>query len=99
LRSGDPLNIEKKVTAAGAKFFDRNYQVWQYPGDVRYVFIDIEMNGNYKLIYALHDPRESSLSDWQAYLGKKGTVQESELDVDPYLDQENSFIGNDRKLK
>ena len=49
----------------------KDYQIWKYRGKVRavYVFVDVQMNGNYQLIYVRGDEMESSRPDFRRYLG------------------------------
>jgi GWxTD domain-containing protein len=52
------------------KFVRKDFQVWKYHGlnKAVYLFVDIQMNGNYKLVYAKNDEQESTLPDWSKYV-------------------------------
>ncbi len=81
IRMGVPDDISKRVTSDDTKFVQKDYQIWKYTKSGRsYVFIDIQMNGNYKMIYAKNDEKENSQADWQRYLGKN--FQEEDLEKD-----------------
>lgn len=81
IRNGYPDDIIKGSTPEDAKFIQKEYQIWKYTKNDRvYIFIDIQMNGNYKLIYAKNDDKENSLADWQSYMGKD--FDENDLEKD-----------------
>ncbi|RLC51045.1 MAG: hypothetical protein DRZ79_03400 [Candidatus Cloacimonadota bacterium] len=53
------------------KYTIKEYQIWIYrlPQDYRYIFIDFQGNGNYRLIYSKNDDDEITLTNWMNYLG------------------------------
>jgi GWxTD domain-containing protein len=73
LKNGAPNDIEKEQTSDDTKFVRKDYQIWRYTQtrNALYVFIDIQMNGNFRLIYVDNDDTESSNPDWQRYLGEE----------------------------
>lgn len=73
IKNGAPDDIEKEQTSDDTKFVRKDYQIWRYSlkKNAVYVFIDIQMNGNYKLIHVLNDDTEFSNPDWQNYLGSE----------------------------
>ncbi len=72
IRQGKPDEIEKGTSSDEARFVRKDYQIWKYQGRIRavYLFLDMQMNGNYRLIYVDGDPRESSNPDFLYYLGE-----------------------------
>ncbi|HNX01402.1 MAG TPA: GWxTD domain-containing protein, partial [Candidatus Cloacimonadota bacterium] len=83
LRYGAPDDIRKEVTSDDTKFVQKDFQIWKYSTSDRiYVFIDIQMNGNFKMIYAKNDDQERSQPNWQSYLGSD--YDEDELEKDSY---------------
>lgn len=72
IRNGPPSDIEKETTTDDTRFIRRDYQIWKYRGFNKavYLFIDIQMNGNYKLVYVDNDENESTNLNWRRYLGK-----------------------------
>jgi GWxTD domain-containing protein len=81
IRMGAPDDINKKVTSDDTQFVLKDYQIWKYTSSSRvYVFIDIQMNGNFKMIYAKNDEEERSQANWQRYLGKDFTEDDLEKD-------------------
>jgi len=71
LRNGPPSDIETDTSSDETRFVRKDYQIWKYYGAFKavYVFVDIPMNGNYKLIYSKNDEQESTFPDWRKYLG------------------------------
>ncbi len=71
LKNGAPNDIQKEQTSDDTRFVRKDYQIWRYTQsrNALYVFIDIQMNGNYRLIYVDNDDSEFSNPDWQKYLG------------------------------
>ncbi len=71
LKNGAPDDIDKEQTSDDTKFVRKDFQIWRYTQkrNALYVFIDIQMNGNYRLIYVDNDDTEASNPDWQRYLG------------------------------
>lgn len=72
IRQGKPDEIEKGTSSDEARFVRKDYQIWKYQGRKKavYLFLDIQMNGNYRLIYVDGDQKESSNPDYLYYLGK-----------------------------
>ena len=72
IRQGKPDEIEKGISSDGARFVRKDYQIWKYQGRNRavYLFLDMQMNGNYRLIYVEGDDSESSHPDAMYYLGE-----------------------------
>ncbi|MDZ4182372.1 MAG: GWxTD domain-containing protein, partial [Candidatus Cloacimonadaceae bacterium] len=72
IRNGKPDEIEKDTTSDETRYVRKDYQIWKYRGRTNavYVFIDIQMSGNYQLIYVKNDENESSNPDYLRYLGE-----------------------------
>jgi GWxTD domain-containing protein len=71
IRNGPPSDVEEDTTSDEKRFVPKDYQIWKYSGRVNavYIFVDIPMNGNFKLVYARNDEQESTLPNWRRYLG------------------------------
>lgn len=71
IRQGKPDEVEKGTSSDEARFVRKDYQIWKYQGRQKavYLFLDMQMNGNYRLIYVDGDQRESSNPDYLYYLG------------------------------
>lgn len=71
IRNGAPAEIEKGTSSDESRFVRKDYQIWKYRSGDRpvYVFIDIQMNNNYRLIYVSEDDMEVSNPDWLRFLG------------------------------
>ncbi len=71
LRNGAPSDIDYDTSTDDTKFVRKDFQIWKYSGSFKavYVFVDIPMNGNFKLIYADNDEQESTNPNWRKYLG------------------------------
>ncbi|HAN41448.1 MAG TPA: hypothetical protein DCQ12_06010 [Candidatus Cloacimonas sp.] len=71
IRNGAADDVEKDVIQELTRYVSKDYQIWKYRGKVRavYVFVDVQMNGNYQLIYVRGDEMESSRPDFRRYLG------------------------------
>jgi GWxTD domain-containing protein len=75
IRNGAPSDIEGDVesltSSDDTRFVRKDYQIWKYSGYNKavYVFVDIQMNGNFKLVYVRNDEQESTYPDWRKYLG------------------------------
>ena len=71
IRNGAPEDITKKETSDVGKFVRKDYQIWKYAKGNRpvYMFIDMQMNKNYRLIYADGDDSEPTNPDWLSYVG------------------------------
>ncbi|HCM14751.1 MAG TPA: hypothetical protein DHW79_02165 [Candidatus Cloacimonas sp.] len=72
IRNGAPSDIEKGTSTDESRFVGKDYQIWKYSSGNRavYVFMDIQMNNNYRLIYASGDDMEVSNPGWLSYLGR-----------------------------
>lgn len=71
IRNGAPGDIDDDTTTDETRFVRKDFQIWKYSGKNKavYVFVDIPMNGNFKLVYASNDEQESTLPNWRRYLG------------------------------
>ena len=71
IRNGPPDEIDSDTTTDETKYVRKDYQIWKYTGQNHpvYVFVDVPMNGNYKLVYAENDEQESTNPNWKRYLG------------------------------
>lgn len=71
IRNGAPDDIEKDISSDQSRFVRKDFQIWKYSSGMKpvYLFIDIQMNGNYRLIYVEGDDMETSNPDWQRYMG------------------------------
>lgn len=71
IRNGKPDEIETGTSSDDTRYVRKDYQIWKYRGRIKavYLFVDIQMNGNYRLIYVENDERESSNPDYLRYLG------------------------------
>lgn len=71
IRYGEPDDVEKGTTLDDTRFVRKDFQIWKYRSrfNAVYLFLDIQMNGNYKLIYVDGDDRESSNPNYMYYLG------------------------------
>jgi GWxTD domain-containing protein len=80
IRNGAPDDLEKGTTPEDAKYVGKDYQVWKYTSKLApiYIFVDMQMNGSYKLIYAKNDEGESTYPDWENYLGADFDVDQME---------------------
>ena len=58
-------------TGLDTKYTQKEYQIWKYriSDYLTYLFIDLQQNGDYRLIYSDGDEREGSWADWPSYLG------------------------------
>lgn len=80
IRNGAPDDIERDTTSDTGRFVRKDYQIWKYQSGLKpvYIFVDIQMNGNYRLIYVENDDMENSDPDWRRFLGSD--FDESDLD-------------------
>jgi GWxTD domain-containing protein len=71
IRNGAPADIHKDTSSDATRFVRKDYQIWKYSGGTKavYLFIDIQMNNNYRLIYVNGDDMENTNPDWIKYLG------------------------------
>ncbi|MDO9577773.1 MAG: GWxTD domain-containing protein [Candidatus Cloacimonadales bacterium] len=72
LKNGKPDEILEKDTGFNTKSSQKEYQIWKFRTRTNktYIFIDSQMSGNFRLIYADGDQDESSTANWQDYLGE-----------------------------
>ena len=72
IRNGKPDELEKGSTTDDYRFVSKDYQIWKYRGRVNavYLFLDVQMNGNYQLIWVYNDDMESTTANYQRYLGE-----------------------------
>ncbi len=80
IRNGAADDIERDTSSDQSRFVRKDYQIWKYSTGEKpvYIFVDIQMNGNYKLIYAENDDMENSDPDWLRFVGTD--FDESRLD-------------------
>jgi hypothetical protein len=80
IRNGAPDEIDRDTSSDQSRFVRKDYQIWKYSSGNKpvYMFIDIQMNGNFRLIYADDDDLETSNPDWLRYVGTD--FDESKLD-------------------
>jgi GWxTD domain-containing protein len=71
IRNGAPADIERGTSSDEGRFVRKDYEIWKYSSGNRavYIFMDIQMNNNFRLIYADGDDMEISNPDWLRYLG------------------------------
>ena len=72
IRNGAPDDIEKDQSSDETRYVRKDFQIWKYGGKTKavYLFVDIQMSGNYKLLYVKGDDMEISNPNWQKYLGE-----------------------------
>lgn len=80
IRNGAADEVEKDSIQELTRYVSKDYQIWKYRGRVKaaYVFVDVQMNGNYQLIYVRGDEMESSRPDFRRYLGDDFDVSKLE---------------------
>jgi GWxTD domain-containing protein len=71
IRNGAPDEIEKDQTTDDTRFVRKDFQIWKYSlrNNAVYVFIDLQMNGNFRLIFAKNDDMELDVNEIEKYLG------------------------------
>lgn len=71
IRNGAPADIEKGVSSDETRFVRKDYQIWKYSSSNKpvYLFIDIQMNNNHRLIFVKGDDGENTNPDWMRFLG------------------------------
>jgi len=71
IRNGAPDDIQRDTSSDESRFVRKDFQIWKYSSGRKpvYLFIDIQMNGNYKLIYVENDDMETSNPDWIRFVG------------------------------
>lgn len=71
IRNGEPNDREQNVTDTDTKLTRKEFEIWKYRNSNRvYLFIDIQGNGNYRLIYSKNDDMEQTANNWEKYLGE-----------------------------
>ncbi|MBN2461066.1 MAG: GWxTD domain-containing protein [Candidatus Cloacimonetes bacterium] len=72
IRQGAPDETRDLTTGLNTRLGTKDLTIWKYRGkkNLTYLFLDVQTSGNFKLIYAENDDLESSLSDWESYLGE-----------------------------
>lgn len=72
LKNGAPDEIMVKDTGLYTKYSQKEYEIWKYRTKMNktYIFIDLQMSGNFRMIYADGDSGESSTVNWSDYLGE-----------------------------
>ncbi len=80
IRNGAPDEIIRDTSSDQSRFVRKDYQIWKYSSGYKpvYVFIDIQMSGNFRLIYVEDDDMENSDPDWLRFVGTD--FDESRLD-------------------
>lgn len=73
IRNGEPAEIDKDQTSDDTRFVRKDYQIWKYRSGTRavYVFLDHQMNNNFRLIHVLNDDMEISNPDWMRLIGRE----------------------------
>jgi len=73
IRNGAPADIETGTSSDDTRFVRKDYQIWKYNSGTKpvYLFIDIQMNNNYRLYYVKGDTMENSNPDYKSYLGNE----------------------------
>lgn len=71
IRNGAPSEVEKGESSDDTRYVRKDYQIWKYQGgkNAVYMFVDMQMNGNARLLYVSGDEMEVSNPKWQNYLG------------------------------
>lgn len=71
IRNGAADDIQRETSSDESRFVRKDYQIWKYTTGQKpvYMFIDIQMNGNYRLIYVENDDMEASNPDWMRFVG------------------------------
>ena len=71
IRNGAPADIEKGTSSDQSRFVRKDYQIWKYSSGNKpvYMFVDMQMNNNFRLIYATDDDMESTNPNWIGYVG------------------------------
>ncbi|MBW6516407.1 MAG: GWxTD domain-containing protein [Candidatus Cloacimonetes bacterium] len=71
IRNGEPTETEKNITDVDTRLTRKEYQIWRYRDlNMIYLFIDIQGNGNFRLIYSRNDDMEHTASNWTRFLGE-----------------------------
>jgi len=74
VRNGEPSEIESDTVDTGidAKLLRREYQIWRYRDINRvYLFLDMQGNGNYRLVFSRNDDMEQNTHDWERLMGEE----------------------------
>ncbi len=72
IRNGKPDEITSDTSSDETRFVRKDYQIWKYSSGINavYLFVDLQLNGNYKLLYVSNDDRENTNPDYLRYLGE-----------------------------
>ncbi len=71
IRNGEPSEIEANLTDIDTKLTRKEYEIWRYRETNQvYLFLDMQGNGNFRLLYSRNDDMEHTASDWDRYLGE-----------------------------
>ncbi len=71
IRYGAPDDVQRETSSDESRFVRKDFEIWKYNKENKpvYLFIDIQMNGNYRLIYADNDDMEATNPDWIRFVG------------------------------
>lgn len=71
IRNGAPDDVQRDTSSDESRYVRKDYQIWKYSKGKKpvYLFIDVQMNGNFRLIYVENDDMESTNPDWLRYVG------------------------------
>ncbi|MCF7794089.1 MAG: GWxTD domain-containing protein [Candidatus Cloacimonetes bacterium] len=71
IRHGQPDEIIRGNTGLNTKYTQKEYEIWKYrtTENLTYIFVDLQMSGNHKLIYSAGDEKENTYPNWDSYLG------------------------------
>lgn len=80
IRNGAADDIDRDTSSDQSRFVRKDFQIWKYSTGEKpvYIFVDMQMNGNFRLIYAENDDLENSDPDWMRFVGTD--FDESRLD-------------------
>jgi hypothetical protein len=55
IRYGAPDDVQRETSSDESRFVRKDFEIWKYSKENKpvYLFIDIQMNGNYRLIYVI----------------------------------------------
>ncbi len=69
-----------QTTAEGTYLVKKDYEIWKYESKNRpsYLFLDMQMNKNYRIVHVLNDENESSDPKWKEYMGSDFDVSDME---------------------
>ncbi|HPM04393.1 MAG TPA: GWxTD domain-containing protein [Candidatus Cloacimonas sp.] len=71
IRYGAPDDVQRETSSDESRFVRKDFEIWKYSKENKpvYLFIDIQMNGNYRLIYVDNDDMEATNPDWIRFVG------------------------------